>query len=190
VLPLNNSRREVRVHHRRSVTALLVLVGAGFLLALAACSSVKVSHDSDGEASLAGFATFEVLASKSIQDGDLRAVIEILITDQLRRKGLTRADGAADLVVTYDGWTDGREQIASRLGYAVETTGGTTTVYTVSRGVPMGELIIALVDRAGGRVVWKARGQAALKPGAAPETRLRRLESAIAKMLAPYPARS
>jgi hypothetical protein len=112
-----------------------------------------------------------------------------MIAQELATKGLTEVAGRADLIVTYDGWLDSHEQIATSVGYAVETIDGETTVYTMSRGVPLGVLAVNLIDRSRGAIVWKAKVEAALKPDLDDRARLERLEGAINQAFAPYPAR-
>lgn len=102
----------------------LVLIGAASILALAACSSVRVTRSQDLDARLANFSTFEILPSKSIADENLRALVGVMIAEQLAAKGLTQVEQDADLLVTFDGSAGSHEQMATGLGYAVETTEG------------------------------------------------------------------
>jgi len=166
------------------------LVGAAIVLNLVACSSAKVERQYDRELSFADFKTFEILPSKSIANPDLRSLLESLITTELTRKGLREVEGGAHLLVTYDGWVGNREQIATRLGYAVETYNGVTTVYTVGRGVEVGVLVLVLVERSTGHIAWKASAQAGLKQDANAKKRLKRLEGVLSKMLATYPPKT
>jgi hypothetical protein len=173
----------IRHAHRTALVA-LALAAAG---ALAACSSTKVAHEHDASAPFSDYETFSIVPSKSIEDTTIRAVVERLIAKELERKGLTEVDDGSDLLVTYDGRADSKEQIATGLGYAVETIDGETTVYTVGRGVPVGILVIHLVDSSNAQMVWRATAQKAIKAGADPDTRLKRLEEALATMFASYP---
>lgn len=173
---------QVERSFRASAVAVVALAAA-----VAACSSVKVATEAAPGAAFEGFRTFEVKPSRSIADPGLSGVVRTMIAAELRGKGLEEVEGGADLVVTYDGMTGSREQIATGIGYAVETTGGETTVYTVSRGVPVGVLVVSLVQRSDGKVVWQAKAQAGLKEGLPADKRLDRLERAITAMFSRYP---
>jgi hypothetical protein len=184
--PAQGRRNTIRHSDRSTLTALL---GLCLLASVTACTSanVKVEHDHDPTASFANFKTFKLVPSKSIEDASIRGGLERMIADELARKGLTEVEDKADLLVIYDGALGSREQIATGLGYAVETVDGMTTVYTVGVGVPLGILVINLVDSSRGEVVWRGAGQKALKQGADAETQVKRLEAAVAEILASYP---
>jgi hypothetical protein len=166
------------------LVSLFLLVGG-----VAECASIKikVQHTHDATADFSSYTTFEVVPSKSIEDADIKTAVEFLVARELESKGLTEVEEPSDLVVTYDAAVGSKEQIATGIGYGVETINGVTTVYTVSRGVPVGALVISLVDRSNGKVVWQATGKGSLKPGADAETRVKRLEAAVVKILASYP---
>jgi hypothetical protein len=172
----------IRFH--RTNAAILAMAS---LLMLSACTSMKVSSDFDASADFDSYSQFHVLPSRSIDDADINQLVGEMISVELGRKGLHAVTNGADLIVTYDGWVGGREQIASRLGYAVETYNGETTVYTVSRGVSVGTLVVSLIDASDGEIVWQAEIQAGLEHDRPPEERVKRLEQAISKLFASYP---
>jgi hypothetical protein len=160
-----------------------------FAAGLTSCSSLKITHDYDRGRDYSGYETFKVLPSKSISRDEINEALKLMITRELANKGLDEVDGRPDLLVTYDGRLDSHEQIAKGLGYAVETINGETTVFTVSRGVPIGVLYVSIIERSSGTIVWKAHGQAEVKRNVEPKERVERLEAIIAKVFAPYPAR-
>jgi hypothetical protein len=175
---------------RRSRTRVVCVAGvAAVLSALAACSSLKVSHETDPSADLGSYRSFEMVPSKSIVDPAVARGVEGIVADELVRKGLTRVDSGGDLLVACDGGVGNREQVAAGLGYAVETFNGETTVYTVGRGVPVGVLVISLIDHRTGKVAWQGSGSKAVMQGGDPKVRVERLESAVRAILASYPKR-
>lgn len=178
-----------RIMRELTPPRLIALVLLCLATNLVGCSSMTVEHTFSQESSFADLETFQVLPSKSIVDEDVSSTVEVLIGKALVGKGLSESDQQPDLIVTYDGWVDGHEQIYDRLGYAVETWQGMTTVYTVSRNVPVGVLTVHLIEQASGEVVYRAQGQAQLKKNAKPAERLSRLTRAIEKLFEPYPAR-
>jgi len=159
------------------------------LSTLAACSSLKVSHEVDPAADLASYRSFEMIPSKSIADPGIARVVVRMVADELARKGLDEVQDGGDLLVACDGGVGNREQIAAGLGYAVETYGGQTTVYTVGRGVPVGVLTVSLIDHATGKVVWQGSGSKAIKQEGDAAARVERLEAAVGAIMASYPSR-
>jgi hypothetical protein len=167
------------------VVAALCLTAAS--VAEARSVQVEVTHAATGDFS--GYSTFVVVPSKSIQDASLRAALEAMIASELTDKGFIEVESSGDLVVAYDGGVGSRDQIFTNRGYAVETTGGVTTVYTVGLTVPVGALAITVIDRARGEAVWQAIGKGMIKPEAAPEKRVKRMAKAVKKILASCPSR-
>jgi hypothetical protein len=167
----------------RAAVLALTVVGLG------ACSSSGITITSAPNASFDAFRTFQIIPSQSIQEVPLRDAIEMLVATALEGKGMEEVTTGADLVVTCDGWIGSREQMATRLGYAVETWQGETTVYTVSRGVEVGVLVITVIDRSDGSIAWQSEARKGLDRAADPDTRLRRLEALINTMLSHYPSR-
>ncbi len=169
------------------VTALAVmcLVAAG----VAESASIKVDETHSQTADFSAYKTFDIEVSKTIAEPDLRETLEAMIASELTRKGLTGVEDGGDLVVTYDGAIGSRDQVFTHLGYAVQTLDGSTTVYTVGLTVPVGAIVITMIDRARGEVVWQAMGQGMVKPGAQIEKRIKRLAKAVKKVLASYPPR-
>jgi hypothetical protein len=170
---------------RSAMTLAITLVLAA---GLAGCSSLKITHEQDPAADLASYTTFEMIPSKSISDPEVAHVVERMVADELTSKGLSEVDSKGDLLVTC--WSGSREQIATGLGYAVETVNGQTTVYTVSRGVAMGTLVINLIDRSNGTVVWRASGEKALRQEGDAAARVDRFANILRQVFASYPTRS
>jgi len=161
---------------------------------LAACSTLSVTTDYDRSVDFSKLKTFRFEQVTEIRNQLLHDRVTRAITTELEAKGLSRADADADLVVAVHGRVDNQTQIRTdsfgygwgRWGYwgGPYGYGGSTT--TVSQ-VPVGTLVVDLVDAHAKQLVWQAVAKDTLKPSASPEERDRRVSEAMKKIFAEFP---
>jgi hypothetical protein len=172
---------------RALMSAILVLAGL-------ACSTLQTSYDYDKTVNFSQYKTWSLKDDGSIKNPLLFKRFEAAVTDEMTKKGLTRNDDNPDLWVaphtrlsketqinTYDtGWGYG---YGWRGGYY---GGGGMTTSTVSE-IPVGTLIVDLVDAKRKELAWRGQATDTLNPNSSPEERETNLRNAIAKMFENYP---
>jgi hypothetical protein len=181
----------------RTAHATVILLAA---LALAGCSTMTVSTDYDRTASFAAYKTFDFIPPQEIKNPLVRQRIEDAITAQLQAKGLTRSSENPDLLIAGHGRLSSETHFdTTSFGYGMGGWGGYWGPYggyggagmgsstTVAREVPVGTLIIDLVDAGTKKLVWQAVASDTLDPGATAEERDYRINKAMEKIFAGYP---
>jgi uncharacterized protein DUF4136 len=168
----------------RSRTAFLLLVG----VLSSACSSITVSTDYDHEANFAAYHTYAWAEptgqqARGFWDGRIRRAVE----KQLEAKGLTKATGAPDLGVAYAAGLDKQVRVDTTGygGYGWRWGGGMSTS-TVTE-VPVGTLVVDLLDVAKKELVWRGKASGTLSHPDDPEAGEQGLNDAIADMFEGYP---
>lgn len=167
------------------------------IAAALACSTLKTSADYDPKTDFSKYKTWGWKDDQSIKDPLWVKRIQDAIENTLSTRGLTRNEQNPDVWVavharfseqtqirTYDtGWGYG---YGWRYGGAY---GGGMTTSTVEQ-VPVGTLIVDLVDANRKEMVWRGTGSDTLNPQRSPEEKEKALREAIAKMFENYPPRS
>jgi hypothetical protein len=169
-----------------------VVLMAG-ILGLVGCSTLTVNTDYDRTVDFSRYKTFNIRPSKSIQQPFLRERLERAVTAQLEAKGLTRVSGGADLWVALHGRVTQRTVIDSTsfgYGYRWGWWGGMGVTTRTVRKVPVGTLVVDLVDAGARQLVWQASASDTLEEGGTPADREARVNEAVAKMFADFPPRT
>jgi hypothetical protein len=159
-------------------------------LAAAACSTITVSTDYDRAVDFTRFASFELRTGQSLKNPLMRDRIEAALVRELESKGLTRAAGRPDLWVSAHVRMSNEKQIdTTRFGYRWGRWGywGGGTAVTTVRKVPVGTLIVDLVDAERKELVWQGVASDAIDPGADAAARDKAVAAMIATMLKDYP---
>ena len=174
-------------------------LGALALLAvssLVGCSTLKVETDYDRTVDFAAFRTFDFAPAPEIKNPLVYKRISAAVEAELVGKGLRREPGSAQLLValhgrlskqtevdtTSYGYGWGRWGYWNRWGY-----GGMGTTRTTVREVPVGMLIIDLVDARAKKMVWQGIASDSLDPSASPEEKDYRVRETIKKVFADFP---
>jgi hypothetical protein len=173
---------------KRAILGLLVVAAA------AACSTLTTSADYDPATDFSKYKTWDYKADKMIAGNDiLNKRIESSLEAEFSKKGMTRSADNPDLWVaahgrlsketrinTYDtGWGYG-------YGWRGYGYGGGMSTSTVSE-IPVGTLVIDLVDAGRKELVWRGTASDTLDPTNSPEKKEQNLREAIAKLMAGYP---
>ena len=164
------------------------------IAALAACSSITTSADYDKAANFSQYKTYAWKDTDKKQNELVENRIKAAVDAQLQAKGLKKVDSNPDLWVvehvrlseqtqisTYDsGWGYGW----GWRGYGGYGGGMSTT--TVDK-IPVGNLIIDLVDAKDNQLKWRGTASKTLDPSASVDDKTKNVNDAAAKMFAGYP---
>jgi hypothetical protein len=181
----------------RKQTAMTMLVLLA-VLALAGCSTMTVSTDYDRAASFTAYKTFDFIPAPEVKNPLIRARIEDAITKQLEAKGLKRSTDNPELLIA------GHAKLSSEThfdttsyGYGMGGWGGgywggyggmgMGSSTTVAREVPVGTLIIDLVDAKEKKLVWQAVASDTIDTGASADARDYKINKAMEKIFAGFP---
>jgi hypothetical protein len=164
------------------------------LAAAAGCSTLKTSADYAPSTDFSRYKTWNYRDDPSLKNEILAKRIESAVDSELTKKGMTRDTQNPDLWVvaharlskqtqihTYDtGWGYGYGS------YRWGGYGGGMSTSTVSE-VPVGTLIVDLVDASKKELVWRGTASDTLNPENSPEKKEANLQAAIAKMFEAFP---
>ena len=166
------------------LTAVLVTV------ALAGCSSLTTSTDYKPGTDFSKYKTFAFTETDDIRNTILMDRIKGALSTQLTLKGLRITDANPDLWVVPHPRLSKQTQIntySTGWGYGWGWYGGMgSTTSTVSE-IPVGTLVIDLVDSKDKELVWRGTASDTLKENATPEERDQNLNAAMAKLFEGFP---
>jgi hypothetical protein len=165
------------------------------LLAVAAlavaCSTLQTTADWDKAANFSNYKTWAWKDDGSIKNDILNRRIQTLVGAELGKKGLTRSDDNPDLWVAVHGRLSKETQINtynSGWGYGYGWYGGGMGMSTSTvQEIPVGTLIVDLVDTRKKEMVWRGTATDTLKPERSPDEREQALSEALAKLFEKYP---
>lgn len=163
---------------RLSVAALL-------LLSLSACSGFQIRTSQDWETDFSRYRTYAWNRSVSAPDPSIESQIRAAVDFELPFKRLQRVDmgRSPDLYIsTYASVEE--EQVINQWGYDVEIPGAASSRSGVLT-LPIGALLIDLVDARSGRLVWRGQAAGALASPLSEE----RLRKAVREIFRHYPWR-
>jgi hypothetical protein len=172
---------------------ILALV-AGGVLAAAGCSTLSISTDYDKAADFSSYRTFTWKDTGELKDSLWSKRIEGVFTDTLAAKGLKRVDSGGDLWVAAHPRLSKEMQINTYntgwgYGYGWYGYGGMGMATTTVTEIPVGTLMIDLVDAKKKELVWRGVASDTLNtdPSRTPEDREKKLRDVAAQMFAGYP---
>lgn len=171
-----------------------------FIVALTACSSLKVSYDYDGQADFTKYKTYaftEEALKLPIQQLNRDRVLQAIETE-LAAKGLTKAtdnpDAWIDLHVRAE---EKMEATATTSGMGMGYGGGYYGRYGYGGGFATthvdynkyveGTLFVDFVDVAAQKIVWQGRATKTIDEDASAEKRAQNITYAIKQIFMKYP---
>ncbi len=170
-------------------TTVLVLTLCVVVLALS-CSSISVSHDYDPQVNFTNLKTFSWLSFPKKAEVNQLVVRRIrdAVTGELEAKGL-RLSSNPDFLIAMHGATQEKLDITD-WGYTSRRA-----AYWGHRDISVqqyteGTLILDFVDAKSKEMIWRGVASGAVDPGASPEQRTKRINEAVAKLLAKFPPAS
>ncbi|HTO74445.1 MAG TPA: DUF4136 domain-containing protein [Thermoanaerobaculia bacterium] len=168
-----------------------ILVTAA-IATLAACSSITTSADYDKAANFSQYKTYAWKDTDQKQNELVENRIKAAVDAQLQAKGLHKVDSSPDLWVvehvrlseqtqinTYDsGWG---------YGWGWRGYGGGGMSSTTVQKIPVGNLIVDLVDAKENQLKWRGTASKTLDPSASVDKKTQNVNEAVAKMFESYP---
>ncbi|MCP4896110.1 MAG: DUF4136 domain-containing protein [bacterium] len=179
---------------RRFVSVLLVTV---CLFALG-CSGTKILADWDRRIDFSKFSTFGYGIDSEEGEFVVREIIEALVADQLRAKGMRLDEGSPDLKIFVQG-SSGENIRIQPFAYNYTPYGGWGGWYgygwggyynystIATRDVQVGTVIVDLVVAETSELVWRGYVRAAISDTAKDEKRIANVESILTRMFVDFP---
>jgi uncharacterized protein DUF4136 len=169
-----------------------LILATAAIATLAACSSISTSADYDKATNFSQYHTYAWKDTDQKQNELVEGRIKSAVDTQLQAKGLRKVDSSPDLWVvehvrlseqtqinTYDsGWGYG-------WGWRGYGGGGMST--TTVQKIPVGSLIVDLVDAKENQLKWRGTASKTLEPEASVEKKTQNVNEAVAKMFESYP---
>jgi len=170
-----------------------VLAAAG-IATLAACSSIETSADYDKGTDFSKYKTYAWKDTDVKQNEILENRIKGAVDAQLAAKGLHKVDSNPDLWVVEHARLSEQTQINTfdsgwgyGWGYRGYGYGGMGTSTTTVSKIPVGTLIIDLVDSKENQLKWRGTATKTLDPSASVDQKNAAVNEAVQKMFAPFP---
>lgn len=166
----------------------------GVVLAAAGCSTLSISTDYDKAADFSSYRTFTWKDTGELKDSLWTKRIEGVFSDALAAKGLKKVDSGGDLWVAAHPRLSKETQINTYntgwgYGYGWYGYGGMGMATTTVTEIPVGTLMIDLVDAKKKELVWRGVASDTLNtdPNRTAEDREKKLREVAAQMFANYP---
>jgi hypothetical protein len=161
------------------------ILGAIVLLS-GACASVTTSADYDRSTDFSKYRTWAWIENaEPVGNAIVQKRLAAAIEDELAAKGLTKSDHP-DLLVSM------HARLTQRVTF--ETTGWgygpgrwQTGVRTTPEEIPVGTLVVDLVDARAKQLVWRGMAKRVLDLMASPEEKEKATRETVARMFAAYP---
>src|SRR5262245_21928498 len=170
------------------LSALAVLLGA-----LVGCSTLTTTADYDDKVNFSQYKTWGWKDDGSIKDDLVARRIQSAVATQLATKGLTRNDSDPDLWVAVHGRMSKQTQITQYntgwgYGWGWYGHGGAGGISTATvQEIPVGTLVVDLVDTKRKEMVWRGTASDTLNPERSPQEKEKALNEALAKLFEKYP---
>jgi uncharacterized protein YceK len=165
---------------------ILLALAAAAALAGAGCSSIRTTVDYD---TAAPFAAYHTYAFKDVHnDGFQMRRVQAAIDQALFTRGLRKADENPDLWVVLHTRTKNDRQIvtySSGWGWGWRWGGGWSTARISD--VPVGMLVVDLVDTKQKELVWRGAASRDVAAGETPQERAAVTQKAIDKLFEGFP---
>jgi hypothetical protein len=170
-----------------AVLAILATVAA------AACSTLQTTADWDRTKDFSKYKTWTWKDDDSIKNDILAKRIQAGVTAELNKKGLSENNASPDLWVVAHARLDKQvvvDYYNSGWGYGWYGGyygGGMTMTTATAREIPVGTLIVDLVDAKSKSLAWRGIATDTLKPERSSDEKQKALGEALAEMFKDYP---
>ena len=158
-------------------------------LGLVACSSLQVHTDYDPAAQFHNFRTYSWKVTAPLENQLMSQRIVAAVDQQLQSRGMQRVDSGGDVFATYHGSVNNRLDIQS-FGYGYGGWyggwGGASRTTTVNE-IPVGTLVVDLVDTKKNQMVWRGTATDDLRASSSPQDAQRRIDDAVKAMFHKFP---
>ncbi|MBV7316612.1 DUF4136 domain-containing protein [Shewanella sp. NIFS-20-20] len=188
------------------------LLMAVMVLALSACSSVQTSWDYNPEVNFSGFTTYAWVTQSGDEsqyhlDGLMDERVRSAINNDLAAKGLTQtSQPEAQLLVNYLTKVDTKVDVDTFTnyygynpyysyygpgwGWGNPWGPGSASTQTQVREYDVGTLIVDIVDKATGKLIWRGSLSNIIRDKDTPQERTQFINEAVNKILANYPPKA
>ena len=166
------------------------LASLAAVAALAACSSITTNADYNPGTDFSKYKTWAWHETGDVKDSLWRQRIQTGVAAELSRKGLKENDSNPDLWVAAHTRLDEQTQINTYntgWGYGWGWGYGAGMTTSTVQQIPVGTLIVDLVDANQKQLVWRGTATKTLNPDSSPESKQENLQKALAKMFEGYP---
>jgi hypothetical protein len=179
------AKKEEESPNMRSLKTALVVVAAGLL---AACSSgPTVNSDYNPSTNFSQYKSFGFMATDPIADPMVDARIKDGVTAALTAKGWTRTDQNPDVVVVPHVQLSEQTQLNTyNQGWGYGRWGGGPSTTTVEK-IPIGTVIIDLVDPKLKQMIWRGTASDTIDPKATPEQKQTAVNNAMTQLFQNFP---
>ncbi len=159
-------------------------------LGMAACSTLELNTDYNPGTDFSGFRTFSFMEGSKPRDPVARRSVEYAIGMALEGKGLKNVDTGGDLLIYGHFVADEKLQVESygygTYGWYGYGWGGGVTTTTVRR-IPVGTVLIDLVDGKKKELVWRGIVKDEISTTAYPEEREQKAIKVAKELFAGFP---
>ena len=160
------------------------------LAGLAACAStLKVNVGYDQNLDFSKYHTWAWKADGSIRDPIWAKRCQDVLSDVLAARGLTQVDPtqSPDLwAVVHARLSEESQMVPYSPGWGY-AWGGFAPVYSLETSIPVGTIVVDLVDVGLKRVAWQGKGKDEIQAGQSNEQREQNLKAALTQLFAGYP---
>ncbi len=170
---------------KRLMTALAF---APLALVVSCASGPTISTDYNPATNFARYSSFGFKSTEQIADPIVESRIRNAITAALTSRGWTRNDQDPSIWIVAHVSLSEQTQLYTYnagWGYGWRWGGGPST--TMVEKIPVGTILIDLVDARDNQMVWRGTASKTLKEKASPEERQRNLNEAMGKLFANFP---
>jgi hypothetical protein len=182
----------VTKNKRKIISVLTVVLGFSFLLMTGTAFAQKVTIDYDRNADFSKYRTYAFGQGTPAPETLTNQRIQEAIESQLAAKGLTRVESNPDLIVVYHCAVDKETQLNTTYlggwGWGRgwwRWGGGLGDAITRVEKIPVGHLIVDIVDPAEQRYIWQ--GTSSKTVSSNPEKNAKTIEKGVRKMFEKFP---
>lgn len=161
-------------------------------IGLVACSTLQVHTDYDPNAQFHNYKTYSWKITAPLDNQLLSQRIVAAVDQQLQSRGMQKVDSGGDLFATYHGSVNNRLDIQSfGYGYGGWYGGwGAGTRTTTVNEIPVGTLVIDLVDTKQNQMVWRGTASDELRASSSPQESQRRIDDVVNAMFHTFPVKA
>jgi hypothetical protein len=168
--------------------ALRRLCAGAAIAVLVGCATLKIHKAWDHSVDFAKYRTWAWKDDGSIRDPVWLRRVQSVLEDELATKGMTRSDASADVWVFVHARLSSQTRVVSYspawgYGWGYWAGPSVTQVYEI----PVGTLLVDLVDPAKKQIVWRGSASDTIRAGKENEEREQRLREVLDRMFADYP---
>jgi hypothetical protein len=160
-------------------------------LTVAGCAvPIKVNHDFDKAADFSKYHTYAWREGTGTTSSLVQKRIVAAVDSQLAAKGLSKDESNPDLLVYTHVRLDERTQAytySTGWGYGWGWYGGMGSTQTTVEQIPVGMLLVDLVDAQRKELVWRGSATSDIDSEASAEKKEARINEALTKMFVNYP---